>query len=178
MRDLRAHIQPTQGFDPIAAPEAKVLILGTLPGAMSLEMREYYAEPRNCFWKIMEDLFDIACELPYASRSERLAAKGVAVWDVCKAANRPGSLDASIRKGSEEPNDFKSFLWKHRQIKMVCFNGGKAARMYAEKVLPHLPNEFKKVKRETLPSTSGAYAALPYKGKLKAWSVIRGECET
>jgi hypothetical protein len=61
---------------------------------------------------------------------------------------------------------------------MLCFNGTKAAKMYEDKVLDQLPDEFKKTNRETLPSTSGAYAALPYEEKLKRWSLVKRECET
>ena len=35
------------GFDPIATPDARVLILGTVPSQRSLEAGEYYAHPQN-----------------------------------------------------------------------------------------------------------------------------------
>src|SRR4051812_22511043 len=103
-----------QAFPPIAELAAKVLILGTLPGQLSLQRGEYYAQPRNLFWRLMSDLFGIAADLPYSVRTQRLTGHGVAVWDVCKAAYRSGSLDASIRPGSEQPNDFITFFREHR----------------------------------------------------------------
>jgi len=167
-----------QGFAPIAKPGAKVLVLGTLPGGMSLEKREYYAQPRNSFWRIMADLFGVALELPYPVRTQRFATYGLALWDVCKTAYRPGSLDASIRRGSAKPNDFTAFFQEQPRIRMICFNGAKAATMYKGKVLDYLPGEVQKIKSATLPSTSAANAATPYKEKLRLWSVVRKECET
>jgi hypoxanthine-DNA glycosylase len=145
---------------------------------MSLEKREYYAQPRNSFWPIMADLFGVAVELPYPVRTQRLAAYHLALWDVCESAYRPGSLDASIRSGSEKPNDFTTFFQEHPRIKMICFNGAKAATMYKARVLEELPGEFRQIKSATLPSTSAANAAMPYKEKLNLWSVVRKECET
>jgi double-stranded uracil-DNA glycosylase len=167
-----------EGFPPIAAAASKVLVLGTLPGGMSLEKSEYYAQPRNSFWRIMADLFVVAADLPYPVRTERLTGYGVALWDVCKTAYRPGSLDASIRAGSAQANDFTTFYQEHQLIKMICFNGAKAAAMYEDKVLRQLPHEFKQIKSALLPSTSAANAATPYKEKLKLWSIVRKECET
>ncbi len=82
------------GFPPIAAPHARLLILGSLPGRMSLERREYYAQPRNAFWTIMGRLFDAGPELAYATRTQRLTEHGVALWDVCAAARRLGPMRA------------------------------------------------------------------------------------
>jgi hypoxanthine-DNA glycosylase len=167
-----------EGFPPIAESGAKVLVLGTLPGGMSLEKGEYYAQPRNSFWRIMADLFGVATDLPYSVRTQRIAGYGVALWDVCKTAYRPGSLDASIRAGSEQPNDFTTLYGEHRLIKVICFNGAKAGAMYKNKVLPELPSEFKEMKSAVLPSTSAANAAMPYSDKLRLWSIVRKECET
>jgi len=167
-----------EGFPPIAEPAAKVLILGTLPGQLSLERGEYYAQPRNSFWRLMSDIFGIAADLPYSTRTQRLTSHGVAVWDVCKAAYRSGSLDASIRAGSEQPNNFITFYREYRSIRLVCFNGAKAAAMYRDRVLGELPRELKEMRSAVLPSTSAAHAAMRYEDKLKRWSIVREQCET
>jgi hypoxanthine-DNA glycosylase len=126
----------------------------------------------------MADLFAVAADLPYAVRTERLTAHGVAIWDVCKTAYRPGSLDASIMAGSEKANDFAAFYREYPLIKLICFNGRKAAAMYKKTVLHELPGEFKEIKSAVLPSTSAAHAAMPYEEKRSRWSVVREECET
>ena len=163
----------SQGFPPIAQPDAKVLILGSLPGRMSLQMQQYYAQPQNAFWRIMGALFGAGPERPYAERTQRLRAAGVALWDVCHAAVRPGSLDSAIDLASVVPNDFVGFFAAHPRIGVVCLNGGTAARLYARLVAPGLPMEFARLPTVRLPSTSPAHAALRFEQKLELWDVVR-----
>jgi hypoxanthine-DNA glycosylase len=160
----------TEGFAPIAGADARVLILGTLPGQASLAKNEYYGQPRNAFWPIMGDLFGARPELPYAQRQRCIVEAGLALWDVCAAAHRPGSLDASIAPASVVANDFEGFLHAHRSLKLICFNGAKAELLYRRLVLPRLPTE-RALRHETLPSTSPAHAAMPYAEKLRRWSL-------
>jgi TDG/mug DNA glycosylase family protein len=161
------------GFEPVAAPAAKVLVLGTLPGQESLRRGEYYAHRRNAFWRIVEELFGIPADTAYAERVRRLSEAGVGLWDVCAAANRPGSLDLSIRHDTVVPNDFVAFLKAHPQLKLICFNGAKAADLFRKHVKLN-----DTVRCIDLPSTSPANAAMSFPDKVKRWSVIRAECET
>ena len=162
-----------RGFEPKAIASARVLVLGTLPGEESLRRGEYYANPRNAFWRIVECLFGIPRDEPYADRVRKLNEAGVALWDVCAAATRPGSLDHAIRRGSEVPNDFAAFLAAHPHIRLICFNGAKAAALFRKHVKPCVA-----VKCIDLPSTSPAHAAMSFEEKLKRWDVVRKACET
>ena len=153
-------------------------MLGTLPGQASLSAGEYYAHPRNGFWRIIGELFRFPPQMTYRDRTNRLVSVGVALWDVCEAAHRPGSLDTAIQSGSVLPNDFESFLRKHRDLRLICFNGAKAANLYSRSVLPKLPEPLKSIRCETLPSTSPANASIPYLEKLSRWSIVRKACET
>ena len=114
------------GFPPVARPDAQVLVLGTLPSARSLEAGEYYAHPRNAFWPIVERLFgqeagpenesesradatppvptttQRRASLSYAARTALLLQARVALWDVLRAADRPGSLDARIKSAGRQ----------------------------------------------------------------------------
>ena len=40
-------------FPPISNVDAKVLILGTMPGEMSLKLKQYYGHGGNIFWKLI-----------------------------------------------------------------------------------------------------------------------------
>jgi len=153
------------GFAPVARADARILILGSLPGQRSIEAGEYYAHPQNAFWPIMAELFDATGD--YANRCTRLLQARVAVWDVLHSSVRPGSLDAAIREDSARPNDFAAFFRVHRRLERIVFNGAKAEQMFSKLVLPDvaLPG----ISMLRLPSTSPAYAAMPFSGKLAAW---------
>jgi TDG/mug DNA glycosylase family protein len=156
------------GFAPIAQQDARVLILGSLPGQRSLHESEYYAHPRNAFWRIMKELFSIDGD--YATRCADLMANQIALWDVLARSIRPGSMDADIQVESSKANDFKGFLTAHDAINLVCFNGRKAGQLFdrlidEKQLAPGL-------RFEVLPSTSPAYAAMSFDKKLSVWREI------
>lgn len=163
---------PDTGFPPFANTHARILILGSLPGQVSLQRQQYYAHPHNAFWKIMGRLFGAGPELAYAERAQRLIQNGIALWDVCATAQRPGSLDADIVHASVVPNDFAAFIKSHPDIVLICFNGGKAANLYRRLVLPGLPASLRTIHTETLPSTSPAHAAMTFEEKLMRWAAV------
>lgn len=158
------------GFPPVSSPAARVLVLGSLPGRLSLERGEYYANPQNAFWKIVAARVR---ELPadYAGRVAALIEHRVALWDVLAAATRSGSLDSNIGKDAT-PNNFRAFFHIHPHIRLVCFNGATAAKLYEQHVLPTLTDLQRAIARVTLPSTSGAHATLSFAKKAGCWSVI------
>lgn len=157
-------------FDYVARDDARVLILGSMPGKASLAAQEYYAYRHNAFWRIMGDLLGAGPELPYAQRLERLKAAGIALWDVMAACERASSLDADIVGTSVLANDFRGFFASHRGIRQVFFNGGTADASFRRLVLPTLAGHDLALTR--LPSTSPAHAARSYAEKLAAWSAI------
>ena len=170
----RARVELSVGFPPIEDAAARVLVLGSLPGRKSLEMREYYAQPYNSFWRIMGELFAAGPALEYPARLVQLRVHGIAVWDVLAAGEREGSLDASIVQASIVVNDFGSFFAHHPQLKLICFNGNTAAVLFKRKVLPGLEPEWAAIERRALPSTSPAYASLRFEQKLAGWREALG----
>jgi hypoxanthine-DNA glycosylase len=159
------------GFAPVARADARVLVLGSLPGQMSLARQQYYAQPRNAFWKIVGELYGFDPSLDYEARLQALVAHRVALWDTCAAAVRPGSLDARILPASVVPNDFAPFLQAHPRIRRLCFNGATAAALFEKRVLPSLPEPLRALPRVRLPSTSPAHAGMSPARKLDAWRV-------
>lgn len=155
------------GFDPITTPEARVLILGSLPGRESLKRQEYYAKAGNSFWWIMGELIGASPGMPYQLRCERLREKGIALWDVCRSAERDGSLDTNIIGSSVDPNDFKTFLAVHSQIQLICFNGQRSEKLFRQKVSPYL-KEIPPIQQRVLGSTSPAHT-VNRADKLKHW---------
>jgi hypoxanthine-DNA glycosylase len=158
------------GFPPIASPAARVLVLGTLPGRISIERGEYYANRQNAFWKIVATrIADLPAD--YAGRAAALSGRGVAVWDVLAAATRSGSLDSAITS-DVIPNNFRAFFHICPNVRLVCFNGLTAADLYEEHVTPTLTEAQRAIARRTLPSTSSAHARLTLAQKAAQWEVI------
>jgi len=157
------------GFPPAATRDAKLLILGSLPGQRSLERQQYYAQPRNAFWTLMGSLFGFDAGACYVDRLQSLNARGVALWDVCASAHRPGSLDQRIELSTVRANDFERFFEMHPDITLICFNGATAASLYQRLVLPRLSVRAAAIASRRLPSTSPAHATLTFAQKQEKW---------
>lgn len=165
-RNLEKHdaaTSPLSCFAPVARADARILILGSLPGQRSLHAVQYYAHPQNAFWRIMRDL--VGANGSYEQRCATLVENGIALWDVLAESLRPGSMDADIKLDTAKANDFGAFYRRHPDIERLCFNGQKAAQMYSMFV----DDTGSAMQRHTLPSTSPAYAAMAYSEKLAKW---------
>lgn len=160
-----------QGFEPIAAPGAHTLILGSMPSRQSLREARYYAHPRNAFWPILRKLLNLP-ERDYGEASRAVAAMGFAIWDVLQSCQRPGSLDANIAPDSIVVNDIDGFLAAQPRVDRIFFNGSTAERLFRRHVLPGLGGPETRFRLQRLPSTSPAHAALTHAEKLAAWRAI------
>jgi hypoxanthine-DNA glycosylase len=121
----------------------------------------------------MGELFQAGPELDYGERMRRLVAQRVALWDVCAAAERPGSLDSAIVPESITVNDFAAFFGAHPQLRLIGFNGATAARLFERQVQGRVATIPSAVSFLRLPSTSPAHASMPYSAKLAAWRPMR-----
>jgi hypoxanthine-DNA glycosylase len=160
-------------FPPIAASDARVLVLGTMPGVASLRAQQYYAHPRNAFWPIIARVLGFEPGAPYPDRVAHVMAARIAVWDVLESCLRPGSLDSEIDETSAVPNDFATFFASHRNIERVCFNGAKAEALFRKRVLgaTTLPTDLLR-----LPSTSPANASVDFERKARIWHEALTQC--
>ena len=160
---------PIHCFAPLACAASRLLILGSMPGAASLAAGEYYAHPRNAFWPIIDSVFGVRRDLPYAARVQGLSAHGIALWDVLGTCERSGSLDAAIVTESMIANDFNAFFTTHPRIERIAFNGAAAERAYRRQVEPQLSVAQRALPSIRLPSTSPAHASLTLAGKIERW---------
>ena len=160
---------PCRSFAPIADARARVLILGSMPGAASLAAREYYAHPQNLLWRILGEMTGADPALSYASRTRALKSCGIALWDVLAACAREGSLDSAIDDATIVPNDFAAFYRGHKRIAHIFFNGAKAEACYRKYVLPRLADEPGPRSYTRLPSTSPAHASMTRAHKEDFW---------
>ena len=149
-------------FPPVAPPEARVLILGSMPSVESLNQGFYYAHPRNAFWPILAAVFREAVPADIPGKVALLTRHGVALWDVLQSCERSGSLDSAIR--CPAPNDFAGLFERCPGIQKVLFNGGTAERLF----MRHAPEYLTGRAWARMPSTSPAYT-LSYERKLAQW---------
>lgn len=159
-------------FPAVEDQDARVLILGSMPGKASLEANEYYAHPRNAFWPILREFLGFDSDADYAHRLTVLKQHGIALWDVMHCCVREGSLDSDIEDDSIEPNDFETLFATHSGIEGIYFNGAKAELAFERHVVPTLSARFRDIARTRLPSTSPAHAAMSFSQKLEAWRVV------
>ncbi|MCX6700533.1 MAG: DNA-deoxyinosine glycosylase, partial [Methanomicrobiales archaeon] len=151
-------------FEPGGIP--RVLILGSFPSPLSLAAGEYYANPRNQFWKIMEVHLGISTGLPYTEKLAGLKNRNIGLWDVIFSCERHGAMDHAIRNVTL--NHIPHFLNHHTTVRMVIANGSTAGR-YIGKSGMEWPS---RVSVYTLPSTSPANARTSFSEKLRAWEVV------
>ena len=157
------------GLSPVATADCKTLVLGSLPGAESLRLQQYYAHPLNYFWKLMGEVCGFSPALPYPQRASALLGQQVALWDVLASGRRPGSLDSAIDLHTAEINAFDSFLQGLPALKRIVFNGALAERLFVQRVLPGLSSSQQAIARLRLPSTSPANASVSRIDKLSTW---------
>jgi len=151
-----------RSFPPVTDVGTRVLILGSLPGEVSLARQRYYAHPRNQFWRLIGAVAGLELEaLPYEARLEALLARRIGLWDTVGAARRQGSLDGNIR--GIERNALPELVDSLPQLRAVGFNGGKSASLG----LPQLAGR-DGLALVPLPSSSPAYT-LSFEAKLPQW---------
>lgn len=165
---MKSSLPVVHSFPPVVSPKSKVLILGSMPGEVSLKAQQYYAYPHNAFWRIMDELCGAGPSLPYQERLAVLDNAGIALWDSLRACTRPGSLDSAIR--NEEANDFASLFVSYPKITHVFFNGAKSEAAFRRHVLPTLADPKHVFVR--LPSTSPAHAGMTFDKKVERWRAV------
>jgi hypoxanthine-DNA glycosylase len=155
-----------RSFAPVVNHDTRVLILGSLPGEISLANGQYYANPQNKFWTLMSEIINRnLVALEYADRLQALLGHGIGLWDVVAEAQRAGSLDSRIRARAD--NDLVKLLAALPRLKVIAFNGGTAARIGLKSLGSH-------AERYTilkLPSSSPAYT-LAYADKAAVWLAL------
>jgi hypoxanthine-DNA glycosylase len=152
------------GLAPVIDPDIRIVILGSFPGAASLAAQQYYAHPRNQFWRLVSSLVDEdLTALPYAERLPRLLAHRIGLWDVLEACEREGSLDSAIRRPAA--NDFERLHQLCPQLQTVGFNG-QASGKFASQFAAH------GYRTIVLPSSSPAYMAMTFGQKLEVWKQL------
>lgn len=155
-------------FPPVIDDGTRVLVLGSMPGAVSLRRAQYYAHPRNAFWRIVGELVGFDPGDDYENRLIALRGAHIGLWDVLRSCERNGSLDSAISRDTMVVNDFERLFASHPRISQVLFNGAKAEQVFRRLVAaPPAHVAFRR-----LPSTSPANAAVPFTAKLQAWRAI------
>lgn len=149
-----------RSFEPIYTPQARILIVGSMPSVKSLEQAQYYAHPRNAFWRILFDIFNEPLTLDYERKKALIRGHGLALWDAAAICEREGSLDSDMH--DVVYNDFSTLYEVCTDIRTVLCNGATAHSLFLKS---GYAGERRVVR---MPSTSPAYT-LPYEKKLALW---------
>jgi hypoxanthine-DNA glycosylase len=158
---------PKRCFPPVVNANTRVLVLGSLPGEVSLAQSQYYAHKQNRFWSLIGDVTgEDLRSLDYPARLQTLLHHRIGLWDVVAQAQREGSLDSRIRNHAS--NDLMALVESLPHLAAVAFNGGTAARL-GMRALQGAEGQLGFI---SLPSSSPAYT-MAYADKLKAWEVLR-----
>ena len=155
----------SESFSPIIYSDTKILILGSLPGKKSLELKQYYGHARNRIWKILSHLTGDDIPITYEQKKELLCNNKIGLWDVAHSAHREGSLDSNIK--DETPNDIEWLMNNYGSIKVIGFNGKKSEKMFY-KYFAEKPE----IKYVPLPSTSPANMAISFEDICVRWSEL------
>ncbi len=156
-----------QSMAPVGSGDARLLILGSLPGDASLAAQRYYAHPTNQFWRLLgRSIGEELAGLDHDSRIDRLTARGIALWDVVAEALRPGSLDGAIRDARANP--LAKFVATHQRLEAIAFNGKTAAAIGRGSLAG-----VEGIALIDLPSSSAALTR-PFDQKMRAWSALVG----
>lgn len=150
-------------FEPIWNSNSKILILGSIPSPKSRENNFYYAHPRNRFWPVMQNLFDVKLESA-SEKEEFLLNNRIALWDVLKSCEIDGAADGSIK--NPKPNDIKSIV-SASSIDAVFTTGSAAYKFYRQ----FIENDIS-IKAVPLPSTSPANARMSLEMLIESYRVI------
>lgn len=147
----------------IVGENPQVLILGTIPGELSLCRKEYYAASGNSFWKILAKIYHYNKEFEtYDEKLNFLKANNLALWDAFESCVRTGSADKDIVKSSIKLNKIATFLKEHPTIKRVVFNGQRAEEALRKQ-------NFAEVCKVIAYSTSQANTHQTFDEKVKNW---------
>jgi TDG/mug DNA glycosylase family protein len=136
--------------------------------AESLRKKEYYANQRNQFWKIIYSIFDAVSETSYLAKISFITEKQIALWDVIKQCDREGSADSKITR--VYVNDIASLLMAYPKLQYICFNGQKAFNTFQKEVKL---NHSSSVTLKMLPSSSPANAHMSIAAKIGEWLIIK-----
>ena len=156
-----------RSLGPVVDDRAQVIILGTMPGSESLRRQQYYANPRNQFWRIIYSIFDSEQGLSYDEKVAFLKRNRIALWDVLETCEREGSLDSAIIQ--EVANDLDSLIKQFPGINHIFFNGKKAGKLF-DKLRKN--GTLVTMPCKVLPSTSPAYT-ISIESKISEWKVIK-----
>lgn len=149
-----------QGFPAVIDDKTEILILGSLPGDVSIRKHQYYGHPGNDFWRLLGRILGEDLQgMNYQNRLETLKRNKIGLWDVFKTGKREGSEDAKIK--DEEINQFSMLKELAPNLKLVLFNGKKSGEY--EPILREMGYETK-----VLPSSSGANRRFP-KNRIFEW---------
>lgn len=145
-------------IDPFVCDNPEILILGSMPGEISLKAGFYYSDKRNRFWYLLSKVFKENIPTTIDEKKYFLNKHNIALWDVCHFCYREGSSDKTIKKTI--PNNINII-----NAKRIFCNGATAYKLFSR----FYPNK----KATKLVSSSQAAGWKKEVDDLKGWEKIK-----
>ena len=155
-------------IEPIIGRNPRIIILGSMPGIISINAAQYYANPRNLFWTVLAELYGMDIECSYESRVQQIRELPIILWDTLKSCHREGSLDSRILNTDIEANDVVGLLERYQTVQAIAFNGAASEKHFNKLIRPQLSADLN-IELLKMPSTSPANAGMKLDQKLELW---------
>lgn len=118
------------GLGPVFDENSRILILGSFPSVKSRELRFYYGNKQNRFWKTVCGFFGE--EIPESAEGKKafVLRRRIALWDIVTECEIEGSADTSVKNASVAD---LSVIFRVAPIKKILLNGTLSYRLFIER---------------------------------------------
>ena len=163
-------------FGVFVPPNTKYLLLGSFVSKPTHKYEWFYANGRNHFWPIMEEVYNR--ELKTKDKQQELFVQlEMALADIILSCERKknSNLDINLFNITYNIEAIEKIIKKNK-VSKIFFTSKYVEKMF-RKQFKELINQFGKIELITLPSPSPRYAVMTKKQKIKRYRELLPELD-